>query len=159
MPYLDPVVPLILALYGHPDAGGFGEQRCEEQVKLEGWEPINNWPGLFWHPLHKALLIVYVEDFKMAAPAGVTAQLWKGLKTRLELDEPDTVDRFLGCYGRAVHAKIKDIKEFLVNRPSCWKRGAKEPDPSSIVPEKDIKLRGYEMREYLQIVLQKYCER
>ena len=64
LPYCDPVVPLVLALYGHPDAGGFWEQRCEEQVKLEGWETIPNWPGLFWHPVHKALLIVYVDDSK-----------------------------------------------------------------------------------------------
>jgi len=66
--YSDPVVPLVLALYGHPDAGGFWEERCEEQLKLEGWETISSWPGLYWNSKYKALLIVYVDDFKMAAP-------------------------------------------------------------------------------------------
>ena len=28
----DPVVRLVLALYGHPDAGGFWEQRCEKAL-------------------------------------------------------------------------------------------------------------------------------
>eukprot|EP00959_Pyramimonas_sp_CCMP1952_P207323 4336883-Pyramimonas_sp.AAC.1 len=29
---IDPVRHLLLALYGHPDAGGFREQRCEAHV-------------------------------------------------------------------------------------------------------------------------------
>ena len=29
-----PVAPLILALYGHADAGGFGEEPCEEQTRV-----------------------------------------------------------------------------------------------------------------------------
>ena len=84
---------------------------------------VPNWPGLFWHPAHKALLIVYVDDFKMAAPAAVTDQLWKGLRSRLDLDEPSSQDRFLGCYGRAYNAKLKHMREFLGVQPECWVRG------------------------------------
>eukprot|EP00969_Alexandrium_andersonii_P235614 10402905-Alexandrium_andersonii.AAC.1 len=29
----DPVVPLVLALDGHTDAGGYWERRCEEHLK------------------------------------------------------------------------------------------------------------------------------
>ena len=34
--YRTPVVPLVLALYGHPDSGGFWERHCEEKLKLIG---------------------------------------------------------------------------------------------------------------------------
>ena len=32
-----PVVRLVKALYGHPDAGTFWEQRCDESVRAMGW--------------------------------------------------------------------------------------------------------------------------
>ena len=35
--YVDPVVRLVLALYGHPDAGGFWEQHCERALKSVGY--------------------------------------------------------------------------------------------------------------------------
>ena len=46
----DPVCPLILALYGNPDAGGFWEQHCEAQLKKVGFVPIPDWPSVFRHP-------------------------------------------------------------------------------------------------------------
>ena len=38
--YHDPVVPLLLALYGHPDSGGYWEQRCETHVLSQGFQLI-----------------------------------------------------------------------------------------------------------------------
>ncbi len=35
--YESPVVPLILALSGHPDAGGCWKQACDKAVKECGW--------------------------------------------------------------------------------------------------------------------------
>ena len=32
-----PVVPLVLALYGHPDAGGYWEETCDHSVKECGF--------------------------------------------------------------------------------------------------------------------------
>ena len=62
--YTNPVVPLVLALYGHPDSGTFWEERCTEAVTKCGWRALNElgWDGLFWHPEEKALLVVYVDD-------------------------------------------------------------------------------------------------
>ena len=41
----DPAVPLKLALYGHPDAGGYREQKCDKDVKAAGFEAVETWPS------------------------------------------------------------------------------------------------------------------
>ena len=64
--YICPVVLLILALYGHPDAGAFWEQKCERALLDCGWEKTCR-QGLFFHRASWSLLIVYVDDFRMAA--------------------------------------------------------------------------------------------
>ena len=58
--YKDPVVKLRLALYGHPDSGGFWEQHCERMLKEVGFELVfpSAWPLLFWHPHLRLLLAV-----------------------------------------------------------------------------------------------------
>ena len=66
----DPVVPLKLALYGHPDSGGIWEKHCETQLKKVGFEAVltDIWKSVFYHPVKKLLLVVYVDDFKLAGP-------------------------------------------------------------------------------------------
>ena len=66
---IDPVCPLILALYGHPDAGGYWEKHCDTHLCECGFKPIPNWRSCYFHPELKLFLIVYVYDFKMAGPA------------------------------------------------------------------------------------------
>ena len=58
-----PVVRLNLALYGHPDAGGYWESHCNDKLKAGGFEPIPDWNSVYWHPKFKLLLMVYVDDF------------------------------------------------------------------------------------------------
>eukprot|EP00969_Alexandrium_andersonii_P139878 6188032-Alexandrium_andersonii.AAC.1 len=42
----DPVVPLVLAIDGHPDAGVYWERHCEEHPKGVGFVPMTSrWPG------------------------------------------------------------------------------------------------------------------
>ena len=36
----DPVCPLVLALYGHPDSGGHWEAHCESKLTEAGYVPI-----------------------------------------------------------------------------------------------------------------------
>ena len=47
---VDPVVPLILALYGHPDSGSHWERHCEAKLQEADYQPIPNWRSCFWHP-------------------------------------------------------------------------------------------------------------
>ena len=69
--YKDPVVLLILALYGHPDSGGLWQRHCEKALYAVGFHPLypECWPSMFWHPKLKLFLGVYVDDFKMSGPS------------------------------------------------------------------------------------------
>ena len=64
--YKDPVVPLRLALYGHPDSGGLWEIDCTYRLGVVNFVLLypDTWPSLFYHHELQLLLIVYVDDFK-----------------------------------------------------------------------------------------------
>ena len=51
-----PVVRLRLALYGHPDAGGFWEEQCDKAVKACGFIDFKDegWRSTYWHPKEKS---------------------------------------------------------------------------------------------------------
>ena len=56
--YKNPVVPLVLALYGHPDAGGFWEEQCDAAVKSCGFQDFKDsvWRSTYWYPKEKHCL-------------------------------------------------------------------------------------------------------
>ncbi|CAE7248212.1 unnamed protein product [Symbiodinium natans] len=85
--YKDPVVRLRLALYGHPDSGGFWEQHCEKRLKEVGFELVYPaaWPSVFFHPTLRLLLAVYVDDFKMAGPKENLAKGWELIGSRIDM--------------------------------------------------------------------------
>ena len=70
--YIDPIVPLVLALYGHPDSGGLWEKHLEDALSKQGFVRVlpEIWTSIFHHPELDLLLVVYVDDFKLAGPAG-----------------------------------------------------------------------------------------
>ena len=91
--YKDPVIPLVLALYGHPDSGGFWERHCEDCLAKVGFKAVHPecWPSIFWHDKLFLLLAVYVDDFKMAGPASNHAEGWKLIGTHIDMDTPEDV--------------------------------------------------------------------
>ncbi len=95
--YIGPVCPLILALYGHPDAGGFWERHCGAALALGGFEPIPEWKSCFWHPRLKLLLVVYVDDFKLSGPAQNLAEGWRQISKGIIIEPPAPAGRYLGC--------------------------------------------------------------
>ncbi len=74
-----PVVPLRLALYGHPDSGTFWEQHCEERLLLKGFRTIPGWPGVFTHEPFLVVLVVYVDDFKLAGDERDIEAAWRAI--------------------------------------------------------------------------------
>ena len=73
----DPVVPVLKAIYGHPESRGAGKSTA----KLLSTEPdVNTYPTgrpCTGTPKLNPLLMVYVDDFKMAGPAGNLEAGWK----------------------------------------------------------------------------------
>ena len=101
---------LILALYGHADAGGFWEEHCEEQLfSIDYTRLAEEWPGVYWHEETKSLLIVYVDDFKLAAKAEMHDRLWAAIRRVIDMD-PETLDcRFLGCSHERYEATASQL--------------------------------------------------
>ena len=95
--YKNPVCKLRLALYGHPLAGAFWERHCTKQLKSVGFTPIPTWENCFVHREFKTVLMVYVDDFKMAGKEKSINECWKRIKDVINHDEPAPLGKFLGC--------------------------------------------------------------
>jgi len=129
----DPVCPLILALYGHPDSGGHWEVHCESRLKEKGYVPIPSWRSCFWHPRLRLFLVVYVDDFKLAGPTANLKEGWELIRSSIKTDEPHSLGIFLGC-------KHKSFEKVL--------------------PECGTKVRGveYNMEDFLRSCVDRYRE-
>ena len=76
--YRDPVWPLILSLYGHPDAGGYWEEDCDKRVRAAGFKPISEErPSCYFNSTTGVMLVVYVDDFKASGPPEAVSKMWK----------------------------------------------------------------------------------
>ena len=102
------VVRLLRALYGHPNSGCLWEERCDELVKQVGYEPVEGWPGCYWHPRLKLLLVVYVDDFKLSGPTEQVRKGWKVLRKKINMGDPAPVDLYLGCRQEIHSASMGD---------------------------------------------------
>ncbi len=81
-----PVVLLAVKKYGHIDAGFYWEDHCGRQLFEAGWTMLpEERSGVFWHGPTKFLLIVYVDDFKIAAPTKDHDRLWAELRAVIDL--------------------------------------------------------------------------
>ena len=62
-----------------------------------GFAPVPDWRSTYWHPELKLLLMVYVDDFKMAGPSANFAKGWSLIRQKIKTDEPHAVTKCLGC--------------------------------------------------------------
>jgi hypothetical protein len=122
--YRDPVCPLVLALYGHPDSGGFWERHCDEALKKHGFQTIDAWQSCYWHPTLRLSLVVYVDDFKLSGPTASVAEGWHLIRSLLRVGDPEPAGLYLGCRhilrsmpsptsGKPVRALEYDMSDFL----------------------------------------------
>ena len=127
-----PVCLLKLALYGHPQAGGFWEEHAEEQLHLEGFGDIPEWKSCFWRPELEVLLILYVDDFKLAGPTHNLPKAWAKIRSRINTGEPTPLDHFLGCkheeitytpagYDKLVRAIVYNMERFFEKCVKKWR--------------------------------------
>ena len=105
----DPVCPLMLALYGHPDSGGIWENHCASRLEGNGWVQVlpEIWQSIFYHPELELLLVIYVDDFKMAGPQGNLKKGWANISSVIDMDPPEAFGRYFGCHhSEQVQAKL-----------------------------------------------------
>ena len=97
--YNDPLSPLILALYGHIDSGGLWENHFETGLRKNKWRPLLKgiWQSVFFQDELKLLLVVYVDDLKLAGPTANLAKGWKNIESAIEIDTPESLGRYFGC--------------------------------------------------------------
>ncbi len=112
----DPVCPLVLALYGHPDAGTCWEKHCDAKLREAGFVPILNWAGCYRHSTFRAVLSVYVDDFKLACHSEDEKKMWKLLQSKIKLEDPAPLKQYLGCSH--IHHEGDLEKEIRV--PGAW---------------------------------------
>ena len=100
--YWQPMVPMLLALYGHPDSGGIWENHLNSRVVKQGWKQIlpDIWHSIFHHQELNCLLVVYVDDFKMAGPTANLEKAWASVKAAVNIGDPEPYDRYFGCMHR-----------------------------------------------------------
>ena len=114
--YIDPVVPLVKALYGHPRAGHCWEEFSHKVLVSKGFEPIRGWRSCFWHKALRLFLAVYVDDFKLSGPSENMAEGWRLISkgTRgvdaIDIDEPTALDKYLGATHRESSATVDGRK-------------------------------------------------
>ena len=88
-----PVRRLKKALYGHPDAGTYWEQKCDAHVRSVGFVPIGpEWPSCYYHPKLSLMLSVYVDDFKMVGSKKKVPLGWKLLRQGLHIEPEKRID-------------------------------------------------------------------
>ena len=123
--YKDPLVPMLLALYGHPDSGGIWEKHFEDRIATKGWVPVLKeiWKSLFFNPSLNLLLVVYVDDLKMAGPTENMKKGWQSISSVIDIDDPESYGRYFGCEHEeqnGVKLKPKDhpFEHIFANVPS-----------------------------------------
>ena len=77
--YEEPVIRLVRNLYGHPMAGLYWAQFCDERVRKVGFEPVIGWECLYKHPKDGLILSIYVDDFKLGGRKDKLKPMWEKL--------------------------------------------------------------------------------
>eukprot|EP00435_Cladocopium_sp_Y103_P029436 s503_g7.t1 len=107
-----PVVRLVKALHGRPDAGTMREQKCDTNVRELGFMPVGEeWPSMYFHPKMKLLLAIYVGDLKMSGPSENLAKGWALLRTTLNIEPETDLGLYLGCVLSKGKSKLYDGTE------------------------------------------------
>ena len=97
--FWQPMVPLVLALYGHPDSGGIWENHLSSRIGKEGWKQIlpDVWQSTFYHAEYNCMLVVYLDDFKLAGPTENMDKAWASIRRAVNIGDPEPYDRYFGC--------------------------------------------------------------
>ena len=107
--YRRPVVRLVKALYGHPDSGTMWEQHCDRKVRELDFVPVGEeWPSMYFHKKLQLLLVIYVDDLKLAGPEENLTKGWEMLRSKLNIEPETDLGLYLGCILSKGSSKLHD---------------------------------------------------
>ena len=93
--FAKPVVLLVKALYGHPEAGEHWERHLKSIIARLGGEEIPEYPGNFYFSDAPLMLSTYVDDLTLAGPKESHAPFWKALCGMVDVEPPEPIHRIL----------------------------------------------------------------
>ncbi|CAE7341728.1 unnamed protein product [Symbiodinium natans] len=127
--YEDPVCPLRLALYGHPDSGGIWERYCTEQLESVGFTAVlpDIWHSVFYHAELDLLLVVYVDDFKMAGPQDKINKGWELIAKVIDMEPAEVLGRYFGCH----HVEQNQVQLSREDHPFAYVFDKKHASPAA----------------------------
>ena len=84
----------VLALYGHPLSGAYWEKHCTDKFLKLGFEKIPDWESCYLHRKLRLVLLVYVDDFKMAGDKNSLKAGWALIRKEIRMDDPTPTGKF-----------------------------------------------------------------
>ena len=89
------------------------ERFCNTKVKKRGFYAVPGWEQCFYHPGLKLFLIIYVDDFKLVGPKQNLKEGWALLSEEIKLDQPTTLQRYLGCDHEMGETSSKEVRPYV----------------------------------------------
>ena len=77
------------------------------------------------------MVVVYVDDFKIAAPCTAIAKLWAVVRKLITMDDPTPPDRVLRCYTKRFEVGVEALKPLLELQLELLGCNNEETDPCS----------------------------
>ena len=152
--FKDPVVRLVLALYGHRDAGGCRERHCNEAMVKLGFKAISEWQSCFCHPRLHLMLVIYVDDLKLSGPAGNLKEGWTLIKSKIQIEEPAAASgtKFLGAmhttYERLVTNGVNPVTGLQKMSTVKASSNAVPSQPTHSAKKVRVRVMEYDMKEF-----------
>ena len=115
-------------------------------MKAKGWTKTC-WKSLFRHVKTNSLMIIYVDDFRMAAKPEFIPRLWRELRAVLHPDEPEPPGRFLGCYQHYFTSTAKKLTLILSASPRVRLRSEKPVEKVFKDPNHAVRGYSYDMSQ------------
>ena len=100
--------------------------------RLDSSLVVTNGPSLYFHPDLKLLLVIYVDDLKMAGPTANLPKGWKMLRQELRLEDETPLGLYLRCRISKGEATLHDKTK--------------------------VQTVTYDMETYLEMTVKKYCD-
>jgi len=92
--------------------GTMWEYHCDKAVKEVGFVAVGpEWPSTYYHKEMKLLLVVYVDDLKMAGPETSMKQGWAVLRSKLDLEPETDLGLYLECQYLEIVGKDTVLKK------------------------------------------------